>query len=136
VIGQFRFTYPLGSFEEAKTYDGLDFQLGIDGSYTSEDLVEDDSFFDEETFEHVNFRMQYVADQVAQDTLQFELKGLDFVSSIRLNATLEIPLGVDFTIPILADYQLLLNDIDIKNIDTPSQKALVLANFQQFFRFE
>ena len=131
-----RFNYTLGSFEEAQTYDGLDFKLGIDGQYTNESLVENESFFDVETFEYVNFRMEYISDIIAQDTLQFELKGLDFVANINLDATLEIPLGVDFTLKILADYQLLFNDIDIINIETPTQKANVLANFQRFFRFK
>lgn len=131
-----RFTYILGTFEEAQVYDGISFKFGVDGNYIDEELVEDVLFFDDETYEYVNFRMEYITDQVTLDTLTFELEGVDFVSEIELSGTIDIPLGEEHTIDIIADYDLLFDDIDIENLNSDTEKASVLANFQQFFRFE
>ncbi len=125
-----RFVYPIGSFDKADEYDALSFTLGIDGKYSNDALVEDASYFDEETLTFTNFRIQCISEL---DTFSYDLVGPETVANIELLANFEIPLGIDFTIPIKVDYQSLLNNTTIVGLKSRADDPLILANFQSFF---
>lgn len=130
-----RFTYEIGTFNKADIYDGISFILGINGKYYSEEVEDYPSFFNDTTYEYTNFRLRYVLENVSSDTLLFELKGPETSFPLTLNAQLDIPLGIDFTIPLYADYDRLFEEIDFSNLESANEQTKLIANFAQFLRF-
>ena len=131
-----RFNYTIGSFAYPSTYDKLRLTFGINGNYIaaddSESFIEDDSFFDNITYEHINFQMTYVIDTMAMDTLVMNLKGIEWAQTLNLEGGFEIPLGRDASIPLKAQYQSLFSDTDFSKLDETSELAKIKSNFSNF----
>lgn len=138
-VQSFRKSYPVGSFRYPDTYDALGFTLGIPGNYVASDstetFVEDVSFLDEEICEHTNFRLEYVVDTISMDTLVMELIGTSTIEEISLEALNEVPLSEDFTISIIARYDLLFNDIDLQNLESDVEKVKLQAKLSEMFSY-
>lgn len=131
-----RFNYDLGTFEASRTYEGVSFVLGVNGEYFSENITTDQEMFNDSTYVYTNFRMEVVVDQIARDTLVFELVGKEAIELFQIDGTIDVPLGVDFSIPVVADYQLLLDAVDFKNLTSEVQKIKIKENLRGFFRLE
>ena len=135
-----RFTYAVGTFEDAMTYDGLRFNLGINGNYIASDslasFVEDEDFFNEDSYVHTNFIMQYVIDTVSMDTLTLAFEDLATVRNVSLNGEITVPVGENHTVPLIIDYSLLLKGADFSLLGEESQKNAILDNLKSSFVIE
>jgi hypothetical protein len=131
-----RFNYDLGTFEESTTYERIKFNVGVDGEYLSENISTDVEMFDDSTYVYTNFRMEVILDQIARDTIIFELTGKELVEQIEIDGTIDVPLGVDYSIPIVANYQVLLENVDLKNLNSTAERKKVKENLKRFFNIE
>ena len=135
-----RFTYTVGTFQDAMSYNGLRFNLGINGNYITSDslesFVEEDDFFDEGNYIHTNFKLEYVIDTMTMDTLTLAFQDITTVQNVSLKGEITMPVGENYTVPIIIDYRLLLNDIDFTFLDQESQRITILENMKSSFSLE
>lgn len=134
-----RVNYTVGKFSHAQTFDGITYKVGIDGNYIAEDdeetFIEEEDFFDVTKYEHTNLKLEVVVDSVRMDTMAIDLAGQEFVMPITLDGLLEIPLGVDFTVPIFAEYLILLRNINFDRLSEDNEKEKILKNLKGIFHF-
>ena len=130
-----RLNYAIGSFEDAREFDGMSFLFGINGNFSAADesnsFVEDIEMFDETTFVHTNFKMDYVHHAVSPDTLSFNLSDIETTQELQFTGKIDLPYGLDFSIGVIVDYEALLHDIDLNVIGQEYDKFL--ANLSDFF---
>ncbi len=131
-----RFTYPVGTFNSGREFDGISFTLGISGNFSALDekdsFVEEDNFFSENTFIHTNIRMKYVVDSIKMDTLQWSLENFDTSLNFKLDAEIELPLGKDFVIPLKADYKKLLFNVNFLELVNGLADENIQKNLSDF----
>lgn len=136
-VQESRFNYSIGTFNDPQTFEGASFYLGIPGNYIASDsletFVEDASFFDEEAFVHTNFYMQYVVDTMSNDTLELFLNGTEFSERLSIQFNYEVPLGQDFSIPLVINYQELLRESEFSNLQSTSEKEGMKSRYDQIF---
>ncbi|GLR19627.1 hypothetical protein GCM10007940_42430 [Portibacter lacus] len=130
-----RFTYDIGTFNQPDIYDGIAFRLGINGNFNSSETEDYPGFFDETNYEYTNFRMRYVLENISTDTITFELNGPETTVSFELDANFELPVGLDFTIPLNAAYGRLLNNVDMTKLSSGAEQSKIISNFNDFLSF-
>lgn len=124
------FNYSVGSFEKAKDYTRLHMTFGIDGLFTNDGVVDENGFFDEETLTYTNFKMQYVFNN---DTSLYNLIGPSNSLPLEFDGFFELPIGIDFVIPLSVDYQKLFEGIDFSKLGSEETDQMIIDNIIPFF---
>ncbi len=134
-----RLNFTVGTFAKSGEFSNLKFKLGIDGNFEASEpansIIGDDTFFEESSLTHTNFRFTAIVDTLKLDTVQFEIKGPQTVTEITLNGLLELSSGIDFTIPLNANYSYLLRDVDFGAIEQETEKQKIINNLNGLFYY-
>lgn len=134
-----RLNFTVGTFSHSGSFSKLKFKLGIDGYFDATEeansFVEDDSFLQTSTLTHTNMRFTAIVDTMALDTVQFEIKGPQTVSEITLEGLIELSPGINFTIPIYADYSYLLRNVNFEAIQEEVERKKIIDNLGGLFHF-
>ncbi|WP_235296346.1 MbnP family protein [Portibacter marinus] len=125
-----RFNYTIGSFDKAQDFTAISFVFGVNGRFTNNDLVEDNTMFNDTTLTYTNFKMQY---EFNDDTLNYTLRSPVNTVDLIIPGNFNLPIGTDFTIQIFVDYQKLLNDINVLELGQASTDQLILERIPFFF---